>query len=230
MLPSFPTPGFTYTLNIDEVWQTLCSVVTHIFSCFIYVVNFFVKSQVNCCSFALTNAIAFTTVIISAIHTLKEQTHMFVLSFSPSIGFLAVEALLKPHITNCVNLLKALRHNLSIHKKSAYKKTDSPPVKHTKTLPKQKDLLHQRKTIVSSSYILLLRLSIATDQPILKMPAWKVHKRLEYFLLLIGVLKRNGFLFPPTSTWKLSVLKQRGQKIPNTHRKENLLSTFKKHK
>lgn len=137
--------------------------------------NFFVRSQVNCCSFALTSAIAFIIVIRSAIHALKEQTHVFVLFFSPSIEFLAVEALLKPHITNWISSLKALRHNLHILKKSACKKTDSPPAKQS-TLPKQMDQLYQRKNVVSSSYMLLLRLTTmlllrlttATGQPILK--------------------------------------------------------------
>lgn len=48
----------------------------------------------NPCSFALTSTITFIIVIRSAIHALKEQTHVFVLFFSPSIEFLAVEALL----------------------------------------------------------------------------------------------------------------------------------------
>jgi len=101
---------------------------------------------VNCCSFALTSAIAFTTVIRSAIHPLKEQTHMFVLSSSPLMGFLAVDALLKQFITNRINLLKALRHNLSIHKKSAYKKTDSPSAKQARTKQNKKIYCTKGKT------------------------------------------------------------------------------------
>lgn len=117
----------------------LCFAVPRIPSFFICVLSFFVSSQVSCCGFALTSAIAFTAVISSAIHPLKEQIYTFFLFFSSSIGFLAVEALLKPHITNWINSPKPLRHNFSIQKKPAHKKTDSPPVKQATTLPKQKD-------------------------------------------------------------------------------------------
>lgn len=141
MLPSFPTPTFTYTLNIHEGQQTLFSCPSY--SLLLHLCCELVSSQVNCCGFAQTSAIAFTAVISSAIRSIKEQRYTLFLSFSLLIGFLAVEALLKPHITNWINSPKPLRHNLSIQKKPAHKKTDSPPAKQAITT--KKNLLYQRK-------------------------------------------------------------------------------------
>jgi len=62
------------------------------------------------------------------------------------------------------------------------------------------------------------------------MPVWKAHRRLEYFLLLRGVLKRNGFLFSSHQYLKTFFPKTKGGKNPNIRRKENLLPIFKKRK
>lgn len=69
-----PTP-LTFMKNHRLCFAVLC--IPSFFNCV-----FFVRSQVNCCGFALNSAIAFTAAISSAIHPLKEQKYTFFVLFS----------------------------------------------------------------------------------------------------------------------------------------------------